>query len=107
LWEVLVSTLSLPLPSTAATVYDATICAVSSIPLPLPLTTTTIAAANNCHCRCHTVDNYNCQKSAVILSLRTAMAVIVKRSGSWWWPRQWWPLLTVFVIDRGSSGIEG
>jgi hypothetical protein len=58
---------SLPLPSTAATVDDAVIGAVSSIPLPPPSTMTPIAAVDVHHCCCHTVDGDNCQKPVGIV----------------------------------------
>ncbi len=54
-----------PLPSTAATVNDAAIEAVGSIPSSPPSTTTAIPAVNDHHCRCHTVDNDDRQKPAV------------------------------------------
>jgi hypothetical protein len=67
LWEALVKTPLLPLPSTAATVNDAAISAVGSI-LPLPLlTTTTIATVDNHRCRWHTVDDNDRQKPAVVV----------------------------------------
>jgi hypothetical protein len=59
--------LSLPPPSTAATVDDAAIKAVGSIPL-LPLsTTTTIATVEDHHCLCHTVNDNDHQKPAVVV----------------------------------------
>jgi hypothetical protein len=54
-------------PSTAATVEDAPIGAVSSIPPLLPSTMTAIVAINDYHCRCHAVNNDNHQKPAVIV----------------------------------------
>jgi hypothetical protein len=57
----------MPLPSTTATVNNATIGTVGSIPPPLPLTTTVIAAANDRHRRCHTVNNNNHQKPVVVV----------------------------------------
>jgi hypothetical protein len=57
----------LPPPSTAATVDNAAISTVSSIPPLPPLTTTAIATVNNRHCHCHTVNNKDHQKPAVIV----------------------------------------
>jgi hypothetical protein len=67
LWEAVVKTPLLPLPSTAATIYNAAINAVGSIPLPPPLTTTAITAVDNPHCRCHTVNNNDRQKPADVV----------------------------------------
>jgi hypothetical protein len=69
----------LPPPSTTAKVDKAAISAVGSIPLPPLATTTAIAAVGDHHCRCHTVDNNNRQKPAV-------MFVIDSGNGS---HRQW------------------
>jgi hypothetical protein len=66
LWEAVVKTPpSLP-PSTAATVDNAAIGAVGSIPPPLLLTMTDIATVDDCHCRCHTVNDDDHQKPAVM-----------------------------------------
>jgi hypothetical protein len=51
-------------------------------------TTTTIAAINDCHCRCHTVDNDNCQKPEVIVCCRR---------------RQWRSLSTEAAVNGGRS----
>jgi hypothetical protein len=59
LWEVVVKTPLLPLPSTATSIDDATIGTAGSIPLLLPSMTTAIAAVYDHHCRCHTVDDDN------------------------------------------------
>jgi hypothetical protein len=53
--------------STTATVNDAAICTVSSIPPPLPSTMTAIAAINDRHCHYHTVNVNNRQKPAVVV----------------------------------------
>ncbi len=66
MWEMVVKTPLSPLPSTAATVDDAAIGTVGSIPLPPPSIMTAIAAVNNCHFCCHTDDNNDCQKPAVM-----------------------------------------
>jgi hypothetical protein len=63
-----VKTPLLPPPSIIATAKDATIGAVGSIPPPLPSTTTAIAAINDSHCRCHTVNDNDRKKPAVIVS---------------------------------------
>jgi hypothetical protein len=64
--KAVVKTPLLQLPSTAtATVNNATIGAISSIPPPPPSTMTAIAAVDNRHCRCHTVNDDNCQKPVV------------------------------------------
>jgi hypothetical protein len=54
-------------PSTSVTIEDAAIGTVGSIPPPLRLTITTIAAVNDRHRHCHTVNNNNCQKPAVVV----------------------------------------
>ncbi len=82
---------SLPPPSTNATVNNATIGAVSSIPLPPPSTMTAIAAIDDCHCCCYTVNNDNPQKPTVIDCRQR---------------QQWWSLLTEVVVD-GSCGDGG
>jgi hypothetical protein len=56
-----------PPPSTTTSVDNATIGAINSIPLLPPSTTTAIAAIDNHHCHCHTVDNDNHQKPAVVV----------------------------------------
>jgi hypothetical protein len=78
-------------PSTAATINDTAIGAIGSIPPPPPLTMTAIAAINDHHCRCHTVDNNNWQKPAVIVN-------------HWW--QQWGSLSTKAAVD-GGSGNDG
>jgi hypothetical protein len=82
----------LPLPSTGATVNNAAIGAVGSIPLPPPSTTTTIAAINDHHRRCHTVDDNDRQKPAAIV-----------RCQQW----QWRPSSTEAVVDgnRGNGSL--
>jgi hypothetical protein len=77
-----------PPPSTAATVNDATINALGSIPLPLPSMMTTIAAVNDHHHRCHTVNDDDCQKSAVIFCHQG---------------QQWRSLLTEAVVDAAAT----
>jgi hypothetical protein len=67
---MVVKTPSLPPPSTAATVDNATIGAIKSIPSLPPSTTTTIAAIDGHHCRCHTVNDNDRQKQAVIVCHR-------------------------------------
>ncbi len=67
LWEAVGKMPSSLPPSTAATINDATIGAVSSIPPPLPLMTTAIATIDGCHCRCHTVISNDRQKPAVVV----------------------------------------
>jgi hypothetical protein len=54
-------------PSTATTVDDAAIGAVGSITPPPPLATTAIATIEDCHRRCHTVNNDDRQKPAVVV----------------------------------------
>jgi hypothetical protein len=78
-------------PSNAATINNAAIDAIGSIPLPPPLSTTAIATINNCHCCCHTVNNDNRQKPAVVVCHQC-------------W--QWQSLLMEVVVD-GSSGNVG
>ncbi len=53
-----------------ANVNDAAIGAVSSITPSLLSTMTSIAATNDHHCRCHTVNNNNRQKPAVLVCCR-------------------------------------
>ncbi len=67
MWEALVKTPSLLPPSTTATVHNAAVGTVGSIPPLPPSTTTAIAAIVDCHRRCHTVDDDNCQKLAVVV----------------------------------------
>ncbi len=67
LWEAVVNMPLLPPPSTAATIDNAIIGAVGSIPLPLLSTTTAIPAINTRHCRCHTVNDDDHQKPAVVV----------------------------------------
>jgi hypothetical protein len=79
----------LPLPSTVATIDDAAIGAVSSLPPLLPpLTMTNIVAVNGFHCRCHIVNDNNCQKPAVIVYCQR---------------RQWQSLLMEAAVDGGCS----
>jgi hypothetical protein len=52
---------------------------------------TDIAAVNDCHCCCHTVDNDNCQKPAVVVCHQ--------------W-RQWQSLSMEAAVD-GSRGNDG
>jgi hypothetical protein len=66
-WEASVKTPSLQPPSTAAKVNDAAIGNVGSIPPPLLSTTTAITAVDDRHRRCHTVDNDDRQKPAVVV----------------------------------------
>jgi hypothetical protein len=82
---------SLRQPSIAATVIDATIGAVGSIPPLLPLTTTAINAIDDHHCRCHTVEDNDCQKPVVVVPPQ-----------QW----QWWSLLMEAAVD-GSHGNGG
>jgi hypothetical protein len=83
-------------PSTTASVYDAAIGAVGSIPPPLLLSTTTIAAVNNRHCRCHTVDNNNCQKPAVMF--------VIKDSNGGHHQRKWQLMVAMAMADFVDSG---
>jgi hypothetical protein len=87
-WEASVKTPSFPPPSTPATVDNAAIGAIGSIPPPPPSTTTAIAAINDCHCRCHTVDNDNRQKPAVIVCRQ--------------W-QQWWSSSMEAAVDGGHG----
>jgi hypothetical protein len=77
-----------PLPSTAATVDNAAIGAVGSIPLPPTLTTTAIAAVDDHHCCCHTVNKYNRQKPAVIVCHQ--------------W-RQWWTAAAQLTVNGSGD----
>jgi hypothetical protein len=67
LYEAVVNTLSLLLPSTIATVNDTAIGAVGLIPPPLPSTTTAITTVDNRYCRSYTVDDKNHQKPVVVV----------------------------------------
>jgi hypothetical protein len=51
----------------AAAINHAVIGAVDSIPLPPPLKTAPITTVNDHHCRCHTVNDDDRQKPAVIV----------------------------------------
>jgi hypothetical protein len=90
--EVVVKTPLLPPPSTGATVNDAAIGAISSIPRLLPSTTTPITTINDHHRGCHTVDNNNHQKPVVVVHCR--------------W-QQWWPYLTEAAVggNRSNGGL--
>jgi hypothetical protein len=78
-------------PSTTATIDSAAISAVGSIPPSLLLTTTAIAAVEDRHCCCHTVNDKDRQKPAVV--------------GCHRW-QQWRSLLTEAAVD-GSCGDGG
>ncbi len=67
MWEAVEKMPPLPLPSTAATIDNATISAVGSIPPLPPSTKTTIPTINDRHHRCHTVDNDARQKPVVVV----------------------------------------
>jgi hypothetical protein len=86
-----VKTPSLLLPSTATTVNNAAIGTFSLIPPPPPLTMTAIAIVDDRHCLCHTVNDSNHQKPAVVVC-------------HWRW--QWQSLLTEAVVNvgRGDGG---
>jgi hypothetical protein len=108
MWEVVVKTPLLPPPSIAATADDAGIGAVCLIPLLPPLTTTAITAIDNRHHYCHTVNNDNHQKPAVIVCHQQQQwRSLVDGSGGQWRPRQWWSLSTAVVVDGGSNEMEG
>jgi hypothetical protein len=92
----------LPPPTTAATVDNAAIGAIGSIPPWPPSRMTAIAAVDDPRCHIHTGNN-NDHHSL----LTGAMAVIIDGSGSLWQPWQLWSLLTVVVVNRGSGGMEG
>jgi hypothetical protein len=84
---------SSPPPSATAKVSDAAIGAVGSIPPLPPSTMTAIAAVNDRHRRCHTVDNDDRQKPAVV----------VRRQR-----RQWRSSSTEAVVEggRGNDGLR-
>jgi hypothetical protein len=76
-------------PSTNATVDDAAIGTIGSIP-PLPLSTATaIAAVDNRHCRCHTVNDDDRQMPAVVDCCQQ---------------RQWRSLLMEATVNGGHGG---
>jgi hypothetical protein len=80
-------------PSTTATVDNAAIGAVSSIPLSPPSTTTAIIAVNDHHCRCYTVNDNDRQKPMVVVSCQR---------------QQRQSLLTEAAVDgnHGKSGLQ-
>jgi hypothetical protein len=75
-------------PIVAPTIDNATISPVRSIPPLPPSTMTAIAAIDECHCCCHSVDNDNRQKPAVIVCC---------------WRRQWQSSLTEVAVDGGHG----
>jgi hypothetical protein len=83
----------LPPASTDATIDNAAISAIGSIPSPLPSTTTAIATINDRHCRCHTVNDDNCQKPENIVCHQRQL---------------WQSLLTKTAVNggRGNGGLE-
>ncbi len=122
-WEAVVKTsLSLP-PSTTATVDDAAINATGSIPSPPSSPTTAIASINNCHCCCHTVNNANRLKPAVVVhhqrrqwrSSSTEVAMMVFVDGSchrrrWRWDggmmMQWhWQRWRLWQMVGAAMGV--